>query len=130
MLKKRVTCSLIVLSILFLVASSMLIEGNALVNAPNSDGWLMSRHDLQHTGSSTSYAPNSSNLMWIFNTTASEVVTCPAVDDGKVIFSASNGNVYALNSTTGQQIWMRVTANRENSMWSSPAVDSGRICRS
>ncbi len=128
MLKKRVTCSLIVLSILFLVASSMVIEGNALVNAsPNSDGWLMSRHDLQHTGSSTSYAPNSSNLMWIFNTTASEVVTCPAVDDGKVIFSASNGNVYALNSNTGQQIWMRVTANRENSMWSSPAVDSGQV---
>jgi outer membrane protein assembly factor BamB len=93
----------------------------------SSTDWPMFRYNVQHTGASTSTSPSSANLLWVFNTSAEEVHNSLAAVDGMIFVAASNGNVYAINSSTGQQIWMQITANRENSVWSSPAVSSGRL---
>ena len=47
------------------------------------DWWPMFRHDPNHTGYSTSTAPNTNNTIWIY-TTGGPVYSSPAVVDGKV----------------------------------------------
>ncbi len=119
--------------LLVLVVVAFALSGNALfvsVSAESSgDNWSTFRHDAQRTGHSTSPAPSTNEVMWVYNTTF-EVVTGPAVLDGKVIAVLINGDVYALNATTGEKIWLKSLGagqNLVNLVWSSPAVDSGRI---
>jgi outer membrane protein assembly factor BamB len=87
-----------------------------------TDDWTMFRHDLQHSGYSTSTAPSTNQTQWIF-TTASDVYSSPAVADGKVYISASDGRVYCLNAATGALIWSYKTGNDAR----SPAVADGRV---
>ena len=94
---------LTVMLIVLLTSISFYFEHRlgAYANSPeDSDSWPMYRHDPQHTGYSTSSAPNTDEVKWIYNTTY-EIVTSPAVANGRVIVAASNGDVIAINSTTG-----------------------------
>jgi outer membrane protein assembly factor BamB len=90
------------------------------------DEWSMFRHDLQRTGYSTSTAPNTNAVKWFHNTTT-EIDSAPAVADGRVIVGVSNGNVLAVNSTTGEWLWSYDTGAGSNSIWSSPAIAAGRV---
>ena len=92
----------------------------------NADDWVMFRHDAQHSGYSMSTAPDTNEIKWFYNTSV-EIDSSPAVANGRVIVGASNGNVLALNSTTGEKLWMYETGAGSNSIWSSPAIDSGRV---
>ena len=92
-----------------------------------SPDWPMFRNDIQRTGFSTSTSPSSANLHWVFNTTAEEMHNGVAAADSTIFVATSNGIVYAINSSTGQQIWMQPTFDRENYIWSSPAVASDRL---
>jgi outer membrane protein assembly factor BamB len=87
----------------------------------------MFRKDIQCTGASNSTAPGTPYLQWVFNTSATEVHNSPAAANGTLFVAASNGCIYAINASTGQQIWMQTITNNENSVWSSPAIDSGRL---
>lgn len=95
-----------------------------LIPSANAD-WIMFRHDSQRSGYSTSTAPNTNETKWFYNTTT-EIDSSPAVANGRVIVGVSNGNVLALNSTTGERLWLYDTGAGSNSIWSSPAIDSGR----
>ena len=53
------------------------------VSAAGAYDWPMFRHDLQHTGYSTSPAPNTNQTLWNY-TTGNFVASSPAVADGKV----------------------------------------------
>lgn len=88
-----------------------------------ADTWPMFRHDPQHTGSSTSTAPNTNNTIWVYPTEAS-VVSSPAVVNGRVIVGLTDGEIIALNLTSGAKLWDYDTFS---SIWSSPAVDSGKV---
>src|SRR5512136_651335 len=68
------------------------------------DEWSIFRHDPQRTGYSTSTAPDMNAIKWFYNTT-SEIDSAPAVANGRVIVGVSNGNVLAVNSTTGEWLW-------------------------
>ena len=89
------------------------------------DSWPMFRHDPQHTGYSTFTAPDTNEIKWFYNTTM-EIDSSPAVANGRLIVGVSNGNVLALNSTTGEKLWSYDTLAGSNSIWSSSAIDSGR----
>jgi outer membrane protein assembly factor BamB len=102
----------------------ILLSSAVLIPFANAD-WTMFRHDPQHTGYSTSAAPNTNEIKWIYNT-ATEIDSSPAVANGRVIVGLSNGNVVALNSTTGERLWLYETGAGSNSIWSSPAIDSDR----
>ncbi len=58
------------------------------------DWWPMFRHDLSHTGYSTSTAPNTNQTLWKYTTTGS-VRSSPAVADGKVYVGSVDNKVYA-----------------------------------
>ena len=110
-----------------LVISFCAISTGFRVNAFSSgDEWPMFRHDLQRTGYSTSTAPNTNAIKWFYNTT-SEIDSAPAVANGRVIVGISNGNILAVNSTTGERLWSYDTGAGSNSIWSSPAIAAGRV---
>src|SRR4030042_4567440 len=87
-----------------------------------TDDWTMFRHDLQHSGYSTSTAPSTNQTQWIF-TTSSDAFSSPAVADGKLYIGASDGRVYCLNAATGALIWSYKTGRQAG----SPPVAVGRV---
>jgi outer membrane protein assembly factor BamB len=96
----------------------------------NSDSWPMFKHDPQHTGYSSSNAPNTNETKWFYN--ASGAGSSPAVANGRVIFLSARtsqyGSVLALNSTTGEKLWSYDTFDSiDYVLESTPAIDMGRV---
>ena len=89
----------------------------------STTSWPMFRHDPRHTGYSTSKAPKANQTLWTY-TTGGVVSSSPAVADGMVFVGSLDGNVYALNETTGAQIWNYPTGDIA---YSSPAVANGLV---
>ena len=90
----------------------------------NVDWWPMFRHDLEHTGYSTSKAPNTNELLWNY-TMGGRVLSSPTVADGKVYVDSNDDYiVYCLNASTGAHIWNYTTGSY---LVSSPAVANGRV---
>jgi outer membrane protein assembly factor BamB len=130
---KRTALALILISAVLLaniVATSLVhFERGITIYAElvgAADDWPMFRHDPQRSGYSTSTAPNTNEVKWFYNTTI-EIDSAPAVANGRVIVGVSNGDVLALNSTTGEKLWSFETGAGSNSIWCSPAIDSGRV---
>jgi outer membrane protein assembly factor BamB len=98
---------------------------NFSVSANNSslDNWPMFRHDLMHTGYSTSTAPATFNLLWNY-TTRHVIWASPSVVDGYVYIASDDRNVYCLNATTGEKIW---NYSSRSAFGSSAAVIDGRL---
>ena len=96
------------------------------------DWWPMFHHDQSHTGYSTSTAPNTNNTIWKY-TTVKEVISSPAVADGKVYVGSYSPNppfdypkVYCLDALTGAHIWNYTTGGGYG-VYSCPAVADGRV---
>ena len=128
--KKRIRVYLLTIILVVLVTSVSFYFEHRLGAYANSiedpDSWPMFRHDLQRTGYSAFTSPDTNEIKWFYNTTM-EIDSSPAVADGRVIVGVSNGNVLALNSTSGEKLWSYDTLAGSNSIWSSPAIDSGRV---
>lgn len=89
--------------------------------------WSMFHHDSQHTGYSTSTAPDTNNIRWIRsigdnNNYCAE--SSPAVYDGKVYVGSPDGKVYCLDAEDGDELWSYTTGGM---VFSSPAVYAGRV---
>ncbi|UCE38296.1 MAG: PKD domain-containing protein, partial [Thermoplasmata archaeon] len=70
---------------------------------PSNDDWPMFNHDPEHTGFSTSTAPDNSSLLWTF--TGSWPMTSPSVSHGLVFVACGWSSLTALNASTGETIW-------------------------
>jgi outer membrane protein assembly factor BamB len=100
------------------------VQSEASANAPGTDDWPMFHHDLQHTGHSTSTAPNTNNTLWSYTADGNIADSSPAVVDGKVYIGSMNSMVYCLNAATGALIWNYTT---DGAVASSPAVVEGKV---
>jgi hypothetical protein len=87
------------------------------------DDWTMFHHDLQHTGYSTSAAPNTNSTLWNY-TTGNIVHSSPAVAEGKVYVGSDDYDVYCLDASTGTKIWNYTTFGK---VGGSPAVADGKV---
>ena len=87
------------------------------------DWWTMFHHDLQHSGYSTSDAPNMNNTIWSCKT-SDKVSSSIAVADNKVFFGSIDSKVYCLDTITGEQIWNYTTGG---SIFSSPSVVDKKV---
>lgn len=117
------------LAAILIMTALIQLEPGILVGAPSTDvtdDWPMFRHDSQRTGYSAFTAPSTNEIKWFYNT-SKEIDSAPTVANGRVVVGLSNGNVLALNSTTGERLWIYDTGAGSNSIWGSPAVDSGRV---
>lgn len=99
------------------------------------DGWSMFRHDIKHSGYSTSSAPNTSTTMWSYSPTEDTTWfadSSPAVENGKVYVGAcsdeglipSKGYVYCFDEFSGEVMWSRKT---DGWVTSSPAISDNKV---
>jgi outer membrane protein assembly factor BamB len=109
-------------SILAFLTFSIILSSLPMTNAAGAYDWPKWGHDLQHTGYSTSPAPNTNQTLWNY-TCGGWVGTSSAVTDGRVYVSSVDGKVYCLDAATGAHLWNHTTGI----MFSSPAVADGRV---
>jgi len=95
----------------------------SFIEQSSIDWWPMFRHDLNHTGHSTSTAPGANSTIWDY-TTGWYVFSSPAVADGKVFVGSQDCKVYALNVSNGEEVWNYTT---NGAVYSSPAVVDGKV---
>jgi hypothetical protein len=88
------------------------------------DWWPTFRHDLTHTGYSTSTVPLTNQLLWNYTTGNSVAYSSPAVVNGVVYVGSEDDYVYALDAATGAYIWSYKTGNKVDS---SPALANGVV---
>lgn len=84
-----------------LLISSTLFATSAQNTSSNS--WPNFRHDSAHSGTSDSNAPNTNQTLWVFDAGV-YVVASPTVSNG-VVYACTDGYVYAIDASTGRQIW-------------------------
>jgi len=92
----------------------------------NIDWWPMFRHDVSHSGYSTSDAPDTNNTKWNFNVSGNIEFSSPAIYDGRVYIASVHllwSDLYCLDADTGDEIW-KISDRRT---WSSPAVAEGKV---
>ena len=82
------------------------------------EDWPQLCKDAQHTGFTSSFAPNESKVLWTFNTSG-PVISSPAIANGKVYFGSNDGWVYSLKLDTGELIWKYET---DGPVESSPTI--------
>ena len=63
------------------------------------------------------------HIIWNY-TPGGDVISSPAVADGKVYVGSYDNNVYCLDAATGANIWNYTTGGW---VWSSPAVADGKV---
>jgi outer membrane protein assembly factor BamB len=115
---------LVVFFVLFQFTDVIMGLSTELQSAPQSDDWVMFRHDMARTGSLNSGAvlPRG-EIKWTFATEGA-IHSSPAVVDGVVYIGSRDSYVYALNADTGEKLWSFKTGS-----WveSSPIVVGGVV---
>ncbi len=90
----------------------------------SSDDWSTFRHDIDHSGYTTSCSSaDSVKLLWNY-TTGRMVQSSPAVVNGEVFVGSRDSVFYCLNASDGKLIWQFAIRSE---IWSSPAVYNGYV---
>ncbi|UCD13626.1 MAG: PQQ-like beta-propeller repeat protein [Thermoplasmatales archaeon] len=92
-------------------------------SSSNVDWWPMAKHDLRHSGFSTSQAPNQAHLLWTYDT-GYLVYSQPVVVDDKAYFGSMSDKLYCANASTGEHIWEFQT---DHWVMSSPSVVNNKV---
>jgi len=108
-----------------LLLSSLLSFGfiPSVSSNPGSD-WPMFRHNINHTGYTPDLGPTVGSVIWTYETGDVIAMSSPSVVGGVVYIGSKDGNVYALNATTGAKIWNYSTRDFIDS---SPSVVGGVV---
>ncbi len=84
----------------------------------------MFRGDPAHSGTTTSAAPRQFHrVKWKF-ATGDRIVSSPVFAGGVIYFGGDDGNIYALEASTGRQVWKHATGGP---VPSTPAVSDGTL---
>ena len=89
----------------------------------SADSWPMFRHNLNHTGYSTSEVPDEPSVHWTFQA-VDGFESSPVVAYGMVFIGSDDHNVYALKEDTGETIWNFTTGRH---VGTTPAVSDGKV---
>ncbi len=114
------------LMLILLVSGLILSYGMSIASssASSSIDWTMFRNDPSHSGSTIGNSSmNSTKFLWNF-TTMYNVESSPAIANGYVFSGDDGGQVYCINSSTGQLLWYYSTGGE---VISSPAVVDGAV---
>jgi outer membrane protein assembly factor BamB len=94
------------------------------MNVPGgNDWWPMFRHDVVHSGFSTSTDPVDGQVLWSYQTQYF-ISSSPAVSHGRVYVGSWDRNVYCFAMDTGALLWNYSTGDE---VTSSPAVSDGKV---
>src|SRR6267378_1461805 len=92
-------------------------------SASSGANWLMFRGNPALTGVASGTLPDKLSLLWSFKT-GGPVKSSAAIVDGHVFIGSGDGNVYALDLTSGKKIWAAKTGGPVDS---SPLVLDGKV---
>lgn len=96
---------------------------------PGAVSWTQFRGDPGNTGVSHSPRPAYRGVAWKYFTGAN-VVSTPAVADGKLIVPTEFGLVHAVDAVKGKKVWSRLVGSGEAGkgiVQSSPLIHDGRV---
>jgi outer membrane protein assembly factor BamB/fermentation-respiration switch protein FrsA (DUF1100 family) len=109
------------------IAAETIPRFNELVEWSNeltgAHDWPMFQNDPQHSGYSTSNAPNTNQTLWI-STVGSGTGLPPAIVNGKLYLGAHDKNIYCFDAATGEKIWNYTTGGM---IVTSPSVADGKV---
>jgi len=89
-----------------------------------TDSWPVFRGDGQATGVAVGTLPETLELLWTFSTDDGGFESTAAIVDGSVYVGCLDGNLYAIDLTTGKKRWGFPT---DLGFTASPAVRDGRV---
>jgi outer membrane protein assembly factor BamB len=93
-------------------------------NSPmGNDWWSMFRHDVTHSGVSTTTAPDDAQVLWTYQTDFI-ISSSPAVVHGRVYVGSWDRNIYCFEMDSGDLLWNYSTFSE---ITSSPAVVNGKV---
>lgn len=84
--------------------------------------WVTMNADSQRTGFTQSPGPGSNESYWKFQT-GGPITSSPVTAEGKVFLSSNDGNLYAVNATTGVKVW----SSQVGTSPGSPTYANGRV---
>jgi len=127
----RIVLSIVTIAPLWLMLVAADTSANAQTTSSPADWTQFHRDNMQRWNQSETVI-NASNadslkLKWknpIGTYNMSGIQSSPAVVNGVVYFGSDDGNVYALNASTGTKLWSFATGNPVDS---SPAVANGVV---
>ena len=121
---------LCVISIFLLTSTTVVSVAEQYTTASTVDWWPMYHHDSQHTGYSTSTAPNTNNVIWSITEDnggfGSPVVVEDRIFVNSMSYSGDNykGNVYCIDARDGVIKWIRSLGD---AVWGTPAIADGKL---
>jgi outer membrane protein assembly factor BamB len=121
--KMKKTAFITVASASLLILAGMSQATFAFYPSPNP--WPMWRYDQQHSAYTTSSVTSRNITIWDTSTYYYPADT-PIVVDGKVIFGGTGNKMYALDETTGVELWKSSPA-LSGSLIGSPAYSNGFV---
>jgi outer membrane protein assembly factor BamB len=84
----------------------------------------MFRGDAAHSGTAEAQGPREFHrIKWTF-TTGGRVVSSPVSANGTIYFGGDDGNIYAVDSSSGRQVWKRTT---QGPVPATPAIADGTL---
>jgi eukaryotic-like serine/threonine-protein kinase len=113
-------------SAMVFTVGSMTFQQTNIQNSNNpkgNDWWPMFRHDLSHSGLSTSSAPEDNSVLWSYQTNYF-VSSSPVVYHGCVYVGSWDNNLYCFDIDSGNLLWNFSTTGE---ITSSPAVVNGKV---
>ncbi|WLE97139.1 MAG: PQQ-binding-like beta-propeller repeat protein [Candidatus Electrothrix communis] len=109
---------------IIILASLLFLVESAVGNFVNAEDWPTFHHDTSLSGYTTSFAPDTNERLWVYQTDG-RVESSPAIADGKVYVGSQDGNLYCLDKYTGDLVWKEKKDN--GIIQSSPAVSDGKV---
>jgi len=126
---RAVFLSLFICAILTLVSSvtgsivPSASEFDQTMSPAGNDWWPMFRHDASHSGSSTTTAPTTTEVLWTYQTDFI-ISSSPAVSHGRVYIGSWDRNIYCFGMDNGTRLWNYSIGSE---ITSSPAVVNGNV---
>jgi outer membrane protein assembly factor BamB len=98
-------------------------EFREMENPMGNDWWPMFRHDVMHSGVSTTTAPDTNQVLWTYQTDFI-ISSSPAVSHGRVYVGSWDWSIYCFEMDSGNLVWKYSTSSE---ITSSPAVVNGKV---
>lgn len=97
--------------------NEFLENSHNVMSIPMNDWWPMYHHDSGNTGYSTSYGPNTNDVLWIFN--ANGTINSPSIYNEKIFITTQKDNSpISLNS------FLYCLDEDANEIWSYKSIDN------
>jgi outer membrane protein assembly factor BamB len=94
------------------------------VHSVSGDAWPVFRGDAQATGEAKSYLPDNLELLWRFTPPKGRFESTAAIAAGTVYVGGMDGNLYAVELSSGQKKWTLPTTS---TFKASPGVREARV---